>query len=609
MKRSHTQSAPVPLLAMRRRRTLLITGVIGLILIGALISARPIYRSGRAWRARGLAAEAEQLRQAKDLRGAASKAQAALNLDPEQAAVLRAAARLNSLARGGNAGTFWRQLVRHPEATAEDRRTAALHALATNQHGFAEEQIIGMLKAVPDDLGALELAVQLALKKNEPLAALAFSERLLAKNPEHPFGRLNRAQILLLSPDLSKAAPAPSPLCDFEATLPAVARPRNTREELRAEVRKLADDAERRVEAFRLLILEARRRGALDQAVDSVRELLSGPGWSFEDQLVQLDLLAESKSPELESAVANLLRSATQHESSTAMLGTWLLEHGRPGQVLDALQLVSREARDTEGFKLLHADACAALERWGEAEAILQKPWQKLDLHRRAALARAVRAQGRATEFQAAWRDLVEAYKGKRVELLHLLKVCGVWQWRAEQEQLLQIMLKRFPEEKWVPSVLTKLYLDSGRSQELRALYEQLLQNDPRNAELKNNVAILSLLMANQQEKAVELAREAYEASPRNPSYTCTYAYALHSQGRRTEALRLMRSLPEEALRRPNTATYYSVMLRDSGDNHTAGKYAALASAGRLLPEERAMLQPQLESHLQSELNKALEPR
>jgi hypothetical protein len=501
-------------------------------------------------------------------------------------------ARLSSLSGQPNATFFWRQLLTRSEATSEDRRHAAEFALGTNQTSFAEEQIRHLLKATPDDMGALELSVQLALKNQEPLAALAFCERLLGKDPEHPFARLNRAQVILLTPDLAQAVATPSPLRDLEATLPKMTDvPRPSVEAARADVRRLADGSSRRVDAFRLLIGDAERRGALDEALSFTRELLAGPGWSFHDQRAELDLLAEAKSPELDSKVSSVLRKSAGELEPTLMLGSWMLAHGRAVQLLETIPYFSTEVRNSQRFKLLRADACASLDRWNQAEVLLQDgPWPALELQRKAGLARALREQHRTSEFAKVWNELVDANAGIWTSLLRLVQLSGSWGWAEEQEKLLCKMMERFPGQEWVPPVLMNLYQNQGRTADLRRLANLLLSRNPRNAVLKNNSAIFSLLLSDQVAKATHLAREAYETEPTNPNFACTYAYGLHRCGDSEAALRLMQTLPPEALARPNTAAYFAALLRTAGDLEHAEQYAALAIKGHLLPEERALL-------------------
>ena len=74
-------------------------------------------------------------------------------------------------------------------------------------------------------------------------------------------------------------------------------------------------------------------------------------------------------------------------------------------------------------------------------------------------------------------------------------------------------------------------YLSAGRTADLRRLADKLLADDPQNAALMNNSAILSLLLSSRVEKATRLAREAHEAQPANPDFASTYAFALNRGG------------------------------------------------------------------------------
>jgi thioredoxin-like negative regulator of GroEL len=184
---------------------------------------------------------------------------------------------------------------------------------------------------------------------------------------------------------------------------------------------------------------------------------------------------------------------------------------------------------------------------------------------------------------------MVTVNDNDRVALGQLLQLAINWGWRGEQEQLLWRIADR-SSETWALFSLMDLYFRDGRTEELRRVADYLLARSPQTALLKNNSALLSLLLARDFKTGTRLAREAYDAEPANPNFACTLAFALHRAGHTADALQLMKTLPEEALRRPNTAAYLSLLLRKTGDVAQADRYAALASPESLLPEERAML-------------------
>src|SRR5687767_13048354 len=83
------------------------------IIIAILVTlyARPLYKAGKAWRARQLAGQAEKFLLEENWTEAAQKAQAGYQLKPDEPATIRAVARLQSLTgHATEAIPFWDQL-------------------------------------------------------------------------------------------------------------------------------------------------------------------------------------------------------------------------------------------------------------------------------------------------------------------------------------------------------------------------------------------------------------------------------------------------------------------------------------------------------------------
>lgn len=578
--------------AIRRRRWRRWTAVFLVVLLFAL-GTQPAYRWGKRWRARTLAAEAAGLIKEKRYPEAVEKVRVALQLAPAEPASRRAAALLVSLSGAPGAADHWKALLSLPGVTAQDRRHAALVGLGTHRLDLAEEQVILLLQASPDDLASLELATQLALQKNEPAVALAFAERLLAHDPHRAFARLNRAQLLLFKRDVAEQSGAASPLAELQASMPAFPPPPPaTAEDVRAELRGALDDPAMRVSALRLLIEDARRRGAQSEAVACAEELVGGPGWTFDDQLLRLTVRKEAQSGRLDPSLPTVLELAGRTSADALAMAKWLLDRQEPQRLLDWLPTLPEPMQSEEPLRLLRADACAALGRWSEAEAGLrQGHWPRFDVVRRASLARSVREQQQKTGFHQEWDSLLQDTKDNREGMMALLRLASGWKWVREQEQLLWKILERFPREQWAANSLVNGYLAAGDTPGLRKVAEWLLERDPQNPVHKNNAAILSLLLSQQDEKALRLAREAHKSAPANPLFACTYAYALFRSGAPREARALMESLPPAALENPSTAAYWAVILREDGEDARAEKYAKLARTGQLLPEERKLVE------------------
>jgi len=165
------------------------------------------------------------------------------------------------------------------------------------------------------------------------------------------------------------------------------------------------------------------------------------------------------------------------------------------------------------------------------------------------------------------------------------------WGWAGEREELLWVIVQRFPSERWALESLKHLYLATGNSRGLHKLYSTLATVDANDLVAKNNLSALSLLLNLQTARAHELAREVHSRVPTNAVFASTYAYSLHLQGKTKEGLKALEDLPTSQLEIPNIAAYYGVLLAADGETEKAKKYLEIAAREQLLPEEKVMIE------------------
>ena len=91
------------------------------------------------------------------------------------------------------------------------------------------------------------------------------------------------------------------------------------------------------------------------------------------------------------------------------------------------------------------------------------------------------------------------------------------------------------------------------------------LPHSLRNEALKNNLAATALLLKTNLTQACQWAAEAYAEAPTNADVVCTYAYALHLQGRNQEGLAAMQKLKPAQLEQRSVALYYGILLCATG--------------------------------------------
>jgi hypothetical protein len=118
-----------------------------------------------------------------------------------------------------------------------------------------------------------------------------------------------------------------------------------------------------------------------------------------------------------------------------------------------------------------------------------------------------------------------------------------------------------------------------------------LAELNPKDFEVRNNLAATSLLLKVNVNKAYELAKELHNERPDHAIIASTYAFALHLRGNTKEGLAVFQKLKPEALEDPTVALYYGFLLSASGQTAQARKYLDLGQGAPLLPEERQLLE------------------
>jgi predicted Zn-dependent protease len=118
---------------------------------------------------------------------------------------------------------------------------------------------------------------------------------------------------------------------------------------------------------------------------------------------------------------------------------------------------------------------------------------------------------------------------------------------------------------------------------------KRALELNPADLVAANNCASLGLLL-NADSSARRLATKLHGENPANAVFSSTYAFALFTEGKTSEALREMETLKEAQLRHPSIAAYYFVMLVENGKMERAHAFLAAANKAQLLPEEQQLL-------------------
>jgi len=179
---------------------------------------------------------------------------------------------------------------------------------------------------------------------------------------------------------------------------------------------------------------------------------------------------------------------------------------------------------------------------------------------------------------------------GKKIALNALFREAAQWNWSSEAEQILWTLVNSFPDEQQAAQTLRHGLIVEGRTRSLMQLISILARRNPSDVELQNDLAMVALLLDAQELKPHDLAREAYQKEPKNPSIASTYAFSLYLQQKPAEALKVMQQLDLRTLSIPGIGTYYGLILKANGHLPEAKAYLNLSSkASGLLPEEKTL--------------------
>ena len=327
-------------------------------------------------------------------------------------------------------------------------------------------------------------------------------------------------------------------------------------------------------------------------AFDYSTQLLASAQCAVGDRLQHLNILQQLHSAELPGAVKN--RATT--------IGDQLGGGGDDGFVDDCQRTFRRGGGLVERSEHSDPVAIARSPRVGELllrghelagadEFHVKRRLGRDGFFTRGLFVARVGQLGDAGAADGQWNDAVAKAGVRFGALTTLMGLANRWGLQREREDLLWQITKLFPAERGAWQELERDLFVAGDTRKLNQLYALLLSFFPQNADIKNNLAVTSLLLKTNLNQAYIWAKEVHEQKPDDPGVTSTYAYALHLQGRTQEGLEAMEKLKKETLEQPSIALYFGVLLSASGEPDKAAHFLALArSGGTMLPEEKQLL-------------------
>jgi Flp pilus assembly protein TadD len=504
-----------------------------------------------------------------DGRNALLCVQKVLRTDPHNLDATRVMAQLTEAARSPSALLWWGKVVELNPHSLNDRLALAQTAMTLRDYATATNALAGVNQADQNTVAYQDVAGAVAAAANQTAQAEAHFLEAARLDPQNESVQFNLAVVRLHGTnDLDQA-------------------------EARISLQRISSNATNayvRCQALRERALDALRHRQADEALSLSKQLLQETNSTFQDRLLRLVVLKETRNAGFRPAVTAFENEARNNPGKIAELATWQMANTSPQDALTWLRTLPANTQTNQSVEILVAECCTMLQDWrGLQSSIERQNWAELEFMRHAFLSRALRGQDLADSAKAEWELALQAANGQKGSLVMLLRLAAQWNWQNEGEDILWTIVNRYPGEQWAIQALSQAVYADGRTRSLMQLFSQEAKSDPSNLSIKNNLAMTALLLNAQELKPYDLAREVYQKSPTNASYASTYAFSLYLQGKNAEALKVMTTLKPQQLQDPSIAGYYGLILKATGDRARARTYLDWTSKAHLLPEEKKL--------------------
>lgn len=548
----------------KQRRRHVVGWLILVIIVGAL-SAQPVYRTTKQWRARSMASEATLLvPDSLRLEEAFAMARAAYRLSPQDPQVLSALAQVLAAQNDWpKALAFWNEaLERDPQPSPSLRRSLVEAALRVRDADAAQPQIATLLELDHPSAADHLLAARLHRQAGEISAAREAARTALKIDPQHDPAALFLVECLL-SDDVTRddglkllreISQRPS-----EGGLAALHRRAELGGSAPEELRRLAAALRthpRAAEGHRLLALSL--------------ELRVAPG----DRAVLLD-------------------AAVQHYQTTPpevlrQFAAWLLGEGEARRALDLLP--EERALMRKDFFLVRLDAMAAEAQWHEILQLLDRPQLPLEeVPRHLYRARCLEEVGKASRARVAWRSALDS-AGRDASVLLYIAAYAEKFGAVEPARLAYRQLTENPESARMACEALLRLTPREDTVQTRELLATMAERWPHDLTLANDLTYLNALLERELPACLEKARALVRAAPSSLPPRTVLALTELRLGNPEAAFETYQGLEIDWRQAaPGSVVVYAATLLANGREHEALQLASLASADQLRPEEQAL--------------------
>lgn len=514
------------------------------------------------WEQHRLTAQARELLQNGDYKRASICLRQAIELNPSNVQATRLFAELAEKAGKTEAVSLRERVSLLAPDSFDDAYAWASSALRFGDTSRVQEAVAIMQRTGANRGGYHEILARIALNSGKLVEARSQFAEALKAEPQNEMFQLEAATM------------------DIQSGDPAI------QQQARQSLERLRSVPERRINALRTLIAAYATRGGIAAALPLAKELATDPKATIQDKLIYLSVLHGYQSQGFANYLSELQESVKASPSDAALLVTWLNGHRLAMLSHEWVARLPQEMTSKPPLALKLAETYILVSDWNGLQALASSSnWGDLEYMRLAFLSLALSKKGDVQGSDTQWKAAIAATAKRPERLGALEKTSAAWHWDARLEDLRWFIAKNSKHPEEALKSLADRYRRAQDTRNLHRVISSLLELDPKNTVMKNNWAMLSLLLHTDMDQAAQAAQELYEAHPTDPHVAATYGFALYMTNRTDDALEVMRKLPRDQLRVPAIAGYYGVMLAAIRDPE-AMEFLDLAKGQKLLPEE-----------------------
>jgi hypothetical protein len=552
--------------ARKKRRRRWIALFIGVLLLA--IAGTITYRWLKAQRADRFAAAGDVLLAANKWNDAAVQYRVALQLDPWNYRGLSGAARLATKADRPEALELWQKVQALPQCTLRDRQDCADLLIKTNRLNLAEKVIDPLLKDNPDTK-TLELAARYSRKVGDYGKAVEYARIASTRAPEDDAARFQLAEVLAQSMDAAEQTEARKILWDIAAKASVYKKPAV---EALATAPQLTTDERNRI----------------------LQELTAIAPKTIKDDLLAADLRFQLHPDDATRIYREMIdRWQNGKPDEIVDLARWLNAQEQAELVLSTFP-IERTLADNQ-LLLARLDALASLQRWNDIDDVLNRSDVTLD-------------PSVIESFRARTAQERNAILDAEVHWNHAISLAGADPYKlgfvanfAEQSNASAAALKayeqlaRFPEQADLAYRGTqRVSQKSGETTTQRAAMSKIATRAPDDPNATDQLVYLNLLLGEDVDKNLSLAKKLAEQYPNRLSFRVTAALGYLRQHDPASALAQFKAPTPIDWKRtlPAWRAVYAAALLASDRNEEAHDIVATIPRDRLNPQERELIEP-----------------